>query len=375
MPDPRVVALARELVFATVDGENERNAAFLAKHRPGVWPTFYVLDARDGAILGAWEGSASADELVRFVRGSLDARVRQPDPAVVALLEGTRAAASGRCDEAIRHHARALTLGGEAFARRGEAVKGLLYCQRREGRHAACVETGLTEVPRAEGASAPTDLAGTLLDCADKLPDAAARARAYEVAIARLRREVDKPWDGASIDDRSDALALLSTALAARGERAGAAALLTRQRSLLEEAAARATSPEARATFDYARMNSYLAAGDGARAVELLDERTKEMPENYEPRARLAQALTSLGRHEEALGAIESALARVKGPRRLRYLTMQADLLARLERREREREVVASIVKAYESLPVTQRRHPANVSGLTEARARLRRLR
>jgi len=375
LPDPRVAALASEVVFATVDGENERNAAFLGKHRPGVWPTFFVLDPRDGAVLGAWEGSASAEELVRFVRGSLDARGRQPDPAVAALLAGARAAAAGRCGEAIGAFARALALGGDGFARRGEAVKGLLYCQRREGRHAACVETGLLEVPRADGASVPADLAGTLLDCADKLSDPGARARAYDVAIERLRREVASPSAGASVDDRSDALAQLAVALRARGEAPEAEALLDRQRALLEQAAARAGSPEARAAFDYARMNLYLAAREGERAVALLQERALEMPSAYEPRARLAQALASLGRDEEALHAIEQALALVKGPRRLRYLSLQADLLARLGRREREREVVAAIVAAYEAQPPTQRRHPANVSGLTEARKRLRRLR
>jgi tetratricopeptide (TPR) repeat protein len=129
------------------------------------------------------------------------------------------------------------------------------------------------------------------------------------------------------------------------------------------------------ATFDYARMNIYLATGRGEKAVAMLTERCKQMPDNYEPHGRLAQVLSSLGRYDEALVAIESALGKVKGPRRIRYLTMQADILAALRNTAREREVVKELVAAYEALPPSAKANPNNASGLAEAKQRLRALR
>ena len=124
----------------------------------------------------------------------------------------------------------------------------------------------------------------------------------------------------------------LPGALRARGAEAEANALLAAQLGLLEAAAAAAPSPEAAATFDYARMNAYLAAGQGDRAVSMLTERKRQMPDSYEPYARLAQVLVALRRYREAETEIEAALARVKGPRRARYLQLQADIKQALGR-------------------------------------------
>ncbi len=375
LPNPAIAGLSNELVFATIDSENARNADVLERYRVGVWPTFFVVDSKDGAVLGLWEGSASVDELRAFLRGTLDASRAAKEPALAALLKGNREQAAGRCSTAVQHQQRALSLGGPAWSRRSEAVKSLIFCQRRLRQWKACVNTGIAEAPGVMGASIPADIAGTLLDCADEVSDAALRERARDVATARLRALVESPPEGSSTDDRADALSLLADALTARGQRAEARGLLDRQLALLEAAASAAPSPEVAATFDYARMNAYVASGRADEAVSLLERRCAEMPDAYEPRARLAQALRSLGRHEEALRAVEEALARIRGPRRTRYLTMQADLLATLGRSEREREVVRELVATYEALPAGAREHPSNVSGLKAARARLGRTR
>ncbi|MBM4376227.1 MAG: thioredoxin family protein [Deltaproteobacteria bacterium] len=375
LPDPAIAGFATEVVFATLDSENERNVEVLERYRVGVWPTFFVLAPRDGEVLGLWEGSASVEELRTFLRGTLDVTRASSEPALAALLQGSRAQAAGNCTDALRYHRKALSSGGKDWSRRGEAVKGLIYCQRRLRKWKDCIATGIAEVPGLVGASTPADVAGTLLDCADAVDDARLRREATDVALARLERLVADPPVGASTDDRSDALGLLAGALRARGRRDEATRLVERQLAMLENAAASAVTPEAAATFDYARMNAYLVLGRQADAVTMLERRAAELPDAYEPRARLAQALSVLGRHEEALTAVESALARVKGPRRTRYLTMLADVLGELGRTDEERRVLGELVRAYESLPPGLRKNPSNVAGLTTARARLAALR
>jgi len=332
LPDPAIAALSERVVFAAVDSENEKNTAFLERYRVGVWPSLFVLEPRDGAVLALWEGSASVEELRAFVLESADARGATRDPALAELRRGVQAQVAGRCTDAVGFYSRSLARGGASWARRGEAVKGLIFCQRRLKQWDACVATGIAEVGSLAGTSAPADVAGTLLDCAGSLKSGPERTRAEELAVARLRALVDAPPRGASSDDRADTLAILAGALRARGAEAEANALLAAQLGLLEAAAAAAPSPEAAATFDYARMNAYLAAGQGDRAVSMLTERKRQMPDSYEPYARLSQVLVALRRYREAETEIEAALARVKGPRRARYLQLQADIKQALGR-------------------------------------------
>jgi tetratricopeptide (TPR) repeat protein len=136
--------------------------------------------------------------------------------------------------------------------------------------------------------------------------------------VARLQEITRRPPADASIDDRQDALDRLSSGLNALKDEAGARAAQEARAALLEQAAAAAKTPELVQTFDYARANAYLALGRAEEAVRMLEHREKEMPGSYEPPARLAGVLYKSGRLPEALAAIDRAISRAYGPRRLR---------------------------------------------------------
>ena len=95
---------------------------------------------------------------------------------------------------------------------------------------------------------------------------------------------------------------------------------------LLDDAVAKATTEQQAQVHDYARMNSLFALGRGAEAVTLLQARAAAIPDDYEPRARLASALFRLQRFDEARVAIDDAIRLSYGPRRLRYLLLKADI-------------------------------------------------
>jgi hypothetical protein len=95
---------------------------------------------------------------------------------------------------------------------------------------------------------------------------------------------------------------------------------------LLESDATSATTEKGAQVHDYARMNSLLALGRGDEAVTLLQARAKAIPDDYEPRARLASALFRLKRFDEASVAVDDAIRLSYGPRRLRYLSLKADI-------------------------------------------------
>jgi thiol-disulfide isomerase/thioredoxin len=373
LPDAAIRPLAKRVVFAAIDGDRPENAAFMLAHAVGVWPTLFVIDPRDGTVLGLWQGAASVKELRDFITGAVDVRDADLDPAgpLAAMLAAKRAEARGALADAAVQYERAIERGGAGWARRSEALIGLLFTLARQKDWERCAKLGAERVAEVQGAAVPTDFASILLGCAAKVEDEALAALARERAIARLERHTAAPPADASVDDRSDALAYYADALKERGDAEGARAARLRQVALLEEAAAKAPGVSEASTFDYARMGAYLALGQGDKAVALLSQRTRELPDSYEPFARLAQALMELGRFAEARAPMAAAIERSYGPRKLRYLASQATLFDKLGEPVNERAALEALIAAYDALPEGQRQERRNADVADKARARL----
>ncbi len=373
LPDPSIAALEPRVVFAAVDSDRPENEAFVDRYAVTVWPTLYVLDPADGKVLGLWQGAASVKELHGFITSALDDRDAQgsPNGPVAALRSARQAHAAGRWKEAARAYQQALDRGGSAWPRKSEALSGLLFSEYRRGNWQRCVELGIAHVGSIQGAALPADFSAVMLGCAAKVTDPALRKTAREHAVARLEKHVLSPPVEASVDDKSDALAMYANILQERGDKQGARAAREKQLALLEAAAKAAPGPKEAATFDYARMGAYLSLGRGEEAVTLLAARVKELPDTYEPPARLAQALMAMGRPAEAKAPMADAVAKSYGPRKLRYLSMQADLLRKLKDGAGEKQSLEALVATYEGLSAAQRKHPPTRELADDAKKRL----
>ncbi len=373
LTDPSLRPLADRVVFADIDTDRPENAAFLERHAMSFWPTFFVIDPASDEVLGLWAGAASAAELREVIQealGVMDDRAgaaRPPDDPRRLLVEAKRAQAAGAHAAAAAAYRRALERGGAAWTKRSEALAGLLLALSQARDAAACAEVGTAHAAEVQGAALPADFASVLLSCAGGLPEGDPRRRAREAAIARLRAITASPPPDATPDDRADALGILSEALAAGGDAAGARAASEARLELLERAARDSSTPEAAATYDYARAMTYLALGRGGDAVAMLREREAQLPSSYEPPARLAQALHAMGRHAEAREAIDRAIARAYGPRRLRYLKLRAEIQHRLGDRAGRAATLREEVQGYEALA----KGHASADHLADARRRL----
>ena len=376
LADAALVPLAERVVFAAIDSDRPEGADFVDRYQVDVWPTLYVLEPRDQTVLGMWQGAASVEELRSFVTDAVDARDAKLEPAsaLASLLEAKRAHADGKFLVAARHYGRALERGGEGWARRSEALYGLLFSEYKQGHWGRCAQIGSERIAEVTGAAVPADYASLLMSCARRVTDAGLRGRALDGALERLARHTAEPPTGASVDDRSDAWSLYATALQQAGDRAAAREVVGRQLRLLEQAAAQAPSPEAAATFDYARLTAYLSLGRGEEAVAMLSERVEQLPDGYEAWARLAEALSAVGRARDALAPATKAVELSYGPRKLRYLALQARLFRTLGDAAAERRALEQLVRSYDSLDEPHRRHPAQRELVDEARARLRAL-
>jgi hypothetical protein len=365
--------LRERIVFAAVDSDREDNATFMDRYAVNVWPTLFVLEPEGGDVVSLWQGAASVNELRGFLQDALDAMDAKHAPAgpLAAMIEAKKAHAVADWPRAARFYQQALDRGGEDWPRRSEAVAGLVFSEYRQAHWARCAQLGAEHAASIEGAAVPADFSWVVLDCADELKVPALRDRARKAVLARLKRHTGDPPAAASVDDRSDALSIYAGALAKAGDPQGAKAARRQQIALLEAAAEAAPSPKEAATFDYARMGAYLALGRGSDAVAMLRERCEQLPDSYEPPARLAQALIAMRKDREALEPLEDAVSKAYGPRKLGYLSTLAELRRRLGDRAGQKKALESLITLYDGLSATQKKQRSNVKRAEQARQQL----
>jgi thiol-disulfide isomerase/thioredoxin len=366
--DPALGALSDRVVFVSLDTDRPEAAAFLERHTVKAWPTFFVIDPRADRVVGYWAGSASLRELRGVIDEALAATAgTATDPATTAFTAARSAHAGGDLAGAAKAYERALSSAPASWPNRGAALVGWMEALAGAKAWAECARVGQLYGAQVEGSSAPGDFASYLLTCAGNLPAGQEQSAARQAAVASLRATTAHPSPDASVDDRQDALDQLSEGLAAVGDAAGARAAQEARAAMLEKAAAAAKSPEVAQTFDYARANTYVALGRADEAVRMLQQRERELPESYEPPGRLAGVLFKTDHLPEALAAIDRALARAYGPRKLRYLKLRADILAKRGELAAALTTRREEVKGWESLPPGQ----ASPGSLADARRRL----
>ncbi len=367
--DPSLRALADRVVFAAIDTDRPSSAAFLEHHAIKAWPTFFVIDPAKDRVVGYWSGSGSVGEIRGLIEESLAqlAGSAPGDEASRAFAEARAAHAAGELDRAIRTYETAVATSAPTWPSRSAAILGWIQTIHGAKDWMRCARAGVSHLGDITGAALPADASSYVLDCAEHLPEGPDRVAARKAALARLQAITARPPEGATVDDRADALGILAGALEASKDAAGAKKAHEARLALLEAAARGAKTPDEAHTFDYLRAGTYLALGRGDEAVRMLEQRERELPTAYEPPARLAGVLFKTGKLPEAQAAVDRAIARAYGPRKLRYLKLRADIQKKRGDAAGELATLRDEVKGYEVLPPGQ----ASPESLADARGRL----
>lgn len=329
--DPALRPFADRVVFAAIDTDREENAAFLQRYAVDVWPTFFAIDPDAGTVVGYWPGSASVQEMAGFLTEALGAEDalhadKLPADSPLALLLAARAAqATHDYKQAADHYASALEAAPATWPNRSEALRGWVQSLSRAHKWSQCASVGLSHMNEVHGASMPADFLYYAFACTRALRQPEQSA-IRDKLVARMRQVAADTTTDRTADDHADAYGILAEALEQMGDTRGAMAANAQRLAILEHAAASAPTPEAAATFDYGRALAYVALGRPDDAIQLLEKREKELPDSFEPPARLADVLVALGRWKEALDAVDRALPKAYGPRKLRYLRTKADI-------------------------------------------------
>mgnify|MGYP001138615935 CR=1 FL=1 len=326
LTDPKLAPLASDFVWLSVDTEKDVNAVWVERHPHSALPTLWVIDpATDRPIL-KWAGTVTADELRELLTVAVaGARAGAEGPAVeatAAFVRGNHALAAGDSEGAEKEYRAALAAAGKDHPHRARIVEALVTQLWLRRRHAECAELAAAE---AAGLPASTSRASTIvagLSCArhaERTEDVD-RLAALALEDAQAQKSPILP------DDRSALYEAVVETRKARGDEAGALSLAREWAAFLEAEAARAKTKDARASLDPARLSAYLALGEPARALPMLEESERDFPDDYNPPARLGRALLELSRLDEADAAADRAIARVYGPRAMRVYALKADI-------------------------------------------------
>jgi tetratricopeptide (TPR) repeat protein len=327
-------ALARHagrFVWLEINTDVPGNAEFLEKYPVENWPTLFIIDPREERALVRFAGSATVPRLEKLFEDGERAYRGGAEGPEALLARGDALYGEGKAAEAAEVLAQALAEAPADWSRRGRALESLLGALWGAKRYEACARMALVELPRVSPSRA--NAAGLGLSCALAVPEDAPGAKELRASLEKMAREAIAPDIAMPADDRSGVYEVLVEAREVAKDEAGAKALAEEWLTFLEGEAARAPTPEQRTVFDSHRMLAASVLGDLMRVVPAIEQSERDLPNDYNPPARLANLYRRLGRLDDALAASSRALAKVQGGRRLRVLSERADIhLARGER-------------------------------------------
>lgn len=331
----------KDVVFAAVDTEKAKSAAFLEKYPIDVWPTLLFIDPAKETVVLKWLGSADEAQMQALLEA---ARGGQG-----ALREADDALAAGNAGVAAEKY-RAAMDAGEVKAR---TVLSMLGAMTLAKQHESCTRTALEQLPLFTAAADRVAALTWGLGCALDLPDGKLKSASVDQLVREGTKALTLP--GVVADDTSGLYELLVAEREAAKDDEGTKKLAAQWLAFLDAEAAKAKSPAERAVFDPHRVSAALKSGQAEQLVAPLLQSEKDFPKDYNPPARLAAVYRELGRTDDALGAIERALGKCKeGPRKLRLFETRAALLEKKGDAAGRKKVLAEALKYAKQLPKSQ---------------------
>jgi tetratricopeptide (TPR) repeat protein len=330
LTDPALSPLADAFVWLSLDSERPDSAPFLDRFKSTSLPTLWVIDPATQAPLLKWIGAATASELALVLA---DARTSAggASPADAALngeatalwLRGNRESAAGHPDQAIHLYRSALELGKSGWSKRALAVETLSMRLDERDLDAESFELAKREAPSLPKNTSLLNLLINGISAGARLPVDARTGLAPLIELGI--RSVSDPELRVLVDDRSSLYMKLVEVLA-KDDPTRSQRLAVQWSELLDREAARAKTPAERRVWDPHRLEAYQARKQPERAIPMLEQSEREQPDDYNPPARLARANLALGKLDIAGAAIDRAIERCSGPRRLRLYMLKADI-------------------------------------------------
>ena len=348
--DASFAAARTKFVFASLDTDKESNARALGKLSISAWPTFYVL-GDDESVLAHWVGAESTAQFHEFLDAGDHALAGGKAAGDAHLLSAQRALA-------VKDLATADTELEAAYKAtpRGEVLNDWILTKWKRKDVDGCLALAEQDMGATGNTSVASDFNVTAMACAEAAAkDKPERVKALrEKAVARWKELLADGSSPMSADDRSDAMASERETLEALGRKDEAKKVAEAQLAMLDAAAAKATTPMAAMTYNWPRSEVYVYLGRALELVPALEKSAKDLPKEYDPRARLGWLYYKAGKQDLAAKWTDQALELVYGPRRARLLGQRADIAKAAGDATTERTYREQAVQAWQNLPPEQ---------------------
>lgn len=347
---------AGRFVWLSINTEKATNSEFLEKYPVQVWPSLYVINPSTEKVSIRWVGGATVPQLQKlFDDGERAIRGKERGVAEI-LARADKFYGQGKNAEAAREYRAALKTAPGRWPQYGRTVESLLFALSSTNAYQECATTALDAWPRLRDTSSTANVAGSGLDCALALPkettnraDMIRQLREDALAAVANKRVKIAGDDISAVYDE-----LVSERADAKDEE-GRKRLLDEWAAFLENQAAAAKTPEQRAAYDPHRVGVYLQMKQPERGLGMLEASERDLPDDYNPPARLAVLYKALKRYDEALAASDRALSKAYGPRKIGILQTRSDIFRQKGDLGQAKRTMEEALSFAESLPAGQR--------------------
>ena len=354
--DETLASLAGRFVWLAVDVEKSKNAPVRKKFPVQALPTYFVVDPTNETVILRWVGGASVSQLRQMLGNARQVFERRGPPEEQVLARADRLYGEGKSAEAAAAYREALSAAPADWPHYSRAVESVLFALSQSGDHATCARVAHEAYPRLRGTPSSANVAASGLDCALSLPaQDSLRAKLVAEFEGYAREVVSNSKLVLAADDRSGVYGTLVGARQDAGDSTGAKQVAEEWASFLDAEAARAKTPEGRAVFDSHRLGAYLELGEPERALPMLQASERDLPDDYNPPARLATAYKAMKRWDEALAASDRALEKAYGPRKILILRTRSEIYQGRGDAAAARRTLEEAVRFAEALPEGQR--------------------
>jgi tetratricopeptide (TPR) repeat protein len=327
--DQSLTSEAGRFVWLEMDNEKAVNTPLRKKLDIRALPSFFILDPKDERIAVRWIGGMSLDQLKKMLadgRAEVDGR-NGGTPADTLFARAERLFGASDNPGAAQAYLAALQVAPAGWSHEARATESALFALSEIDSNEAIAKLSERELPRLKGTVSSANVAGYGLGAAVALPKDHPRRTAwltmFETASNQIVVDPGIPLSG---DDRSGLYISLLDARKDANDSLGARRVAEAWSQALDEAAAKAPTPDARTVYDSHRLSAYVELGQPEKAVPMLQQSEKDFPDDYNPPARLAIAYRNMKKWPEAIAASDRALAKVYGPRTLTVLNARTDI-------------------------------------------------
>ncbi|MEA2237277.1 MAG: hypothetical protein QOC81_2001 [Thermoanaerobaculia bacterium] len=354
--DKSLERYAGRFVWLSIDTENATNAAFLKAHPISVWPTLLILDPKDKVVF-RYAGGGTVPQVRKLLDDGESAARGSQGKADIAIVRADALAGQGKPAEAAKALDEAIAAAPKNWPRLGRAAESVVfeYAESRDSQR--CAERALTLYPRVRGTGSAVNVAAVGLSCATSLDEKTSWNRSELIAgLEKATRETLAAANkiAMSADDRSGLYESLADARDEAKDASAARALREQWAAFLEGEAAKAKTPDQRAVFDSHRLTAYLALKQPEKAIAMLERDERDLPNDYNPPARLISAYKAAGRFDDALAASDRALKLAYGPRKIGIYRNRASVYTAKGDKAAARKTIEEAIHYAESLPVEQ---------------------